>query len=165
MSHALVAEHKLRLNTDCVEFCSADGMQDIFAVGSYELNVETQERDGLITIMSLREEVPTGSSTTDLVEVGAREISGVFDLRWATLSRSSTVPGAIMAVACADGDVAFLDVTRHDASTVMFDQLASISAGGGMVVTVDWGRGPASDTTAVAASTSAGGAALIKVPY
>ena len=51
---ALLDARTLPLNADCAEFCPSSGLEDLLAVGTYQLDSQTQRRDGCLHLFALR---------------------------------------------------------------------------------------------------------------
>lgn len=119
--------HVLPLNTDVAEWCPQQGAQRLLAVGTYQLNEATQQRQGAVHLFRLegpaQEEAgqaagaavqpggdqdavgqdTEGASSLQslrLVELSSLQLPGVFDLRW---NPRSAMPQ--LAAALADGSV------------------------------------------------------------
>eukprot|EP01029_Cantina_marsupialis_P029943 TRINITY_DN78637_c1_g1_i1.p1 TRINITY_DN78637_c1_g1~~TRINITY_DN78637_c1_g1_i1.p1 ORF type:complete len:354 (-),score=88.18 TRINITY_DN78637_c1_g1_i1:72-1133(-) len=67
------------LTADCIELCPFD--QTKFVSGTYQLNTETQERDGSITLYQ------TSENGAELEELNKVEMMGIFDIKWARNSQ------------------------------------------------------------------------------
>eukprot|EP01126_Amoeba_proteus_P063705 TRINITY_DN8806_c0_g1_i7.p1 TRINITY_DN8806_c0_g1~~TRINITY_DN8806_c0_g1_i7.p1 ORF type:complete len:173 (-),score=38.26 TRINITY_DN8806_c0_g1_i7:118-636(-) len=65
----------LGLNADCCEFCP--DVHHLLATGCYQLNKETQARDGLIYLFKIHEE-----KNYQLEELQRLKVPGVFDMKW-----------------------------------------------------------------------------------
>ena len=101
-------ELTLGLNADVAEWCPSPPHTRVLAAGTYQLNEDTQRREGRLYLYRLEGELRAGSSLS-LETLTETTLPGIFDLRW--------VPGGsapMLAAALADGS---LRVLRPDLET------------------------------------------------
>ena len=108
-------------------------------------------------------------ASCSLADVNSEPCAGIFDIKWAPEATARSEGGALLAMAGADGSVSLWQVQRAagsgkgEAPAASLHRAVSVEVGGpDMCVTVDWGRGPASDPAQLAVSTSGGGAAVLQ---
>jgi hypothetical protein len=154
-------EVTLPLNADCTEFCPVIGNQDVLAVGTYQLNEATQQRDGCL----LAYKVVTGPTGSHLSLIDQTSVSGIFDIKWQ--SQPAEQEGASLALALADGSVMLCCLRQCEAHTAL-QPVSSTSedstadraeAPKAMMLSLAWSR----QANLIAASTSAGDLCLVQV--
>lgn len=130
----------LAVNADSTEFCPLDTLQQILAVGTYELEEETQTRHGELCVYRLE----TASGNCDNQDAASSRIpawqmqrietfplSGIFDLKW------QPVQPARLMVACADGSLHVLAVQQAGNGCQVTRQQAVQVSDKGMAVSLD----------------------------
>ena len=133
-------EATLPLHADSTEFCPLDTLQQILAVGTYELVEETQTRHGELCVYRLE----TASGNCDNQDAESSHIpawqmqrietfpmSGIFDLKW------QPVQPARLMVACADGNLHVLAVQQAGEDCKVTRQQAVPVSDKGMAVSLD----------------------------
>ena len=140
-SHPTVhQEATLAVNADSTEFCPLDTLQQILAVGTYELEEETQTRHGELCIYRL--ETASGNCNNQDAEssripawqmqrIETFPMSGIFDLKWQPVQ-----PARLMA-ACADGSLHVLAVQQAGDDCQVTRQQAVQVSDKGMAVSLD----------------------------
>lgn len=93
----------LDLNSDCAEFCPLEGYHNLLAVGTYQLNEDTQQRQGRLHLYSLR--VDCEQQAPQLKQTVTLDTSGIFDVQW-TLLPGRNAP--CLGLALADGTLRIL---------------------------------------------------------
>ena len=91
------------LNTDCVEFCRVRGFENLLAVGCYELDLQTNDRQGQIHILCLKHEDHHTSLQTNCSNTC---LPGVLDLKWCPVS----LQRCELSAATADGQLYLFNV-------------------------------------------------------
>lgn len=125
----------LGLNADSTEFCPVEGLQHLLAVGTYELDEASQQRQGLLYLYELTATVThdsdIGNCSWHLQQLHTQPLPGIFDMRW-----HCRAPARLLA-ACADGNLHLLNHTQSNAS----HQLQSVQqvevASGAMTLSLD----------------------------
>lgn len=93
----------MELNTDVVEWCPAPQHRRCLAVGTYQLDESSGQRQGRLHLYTL-------SPAWKLQPAAALDLPGIFDLRW-----HPTHPTPLLAAALADGSVRLLSLTEDEA--------------------------------------------------
>ena len=118
---SLYEEVVLTINADSTEFCPLVGLQDLLAVGTYQLQESSQERHGLLQLYRLRTPEAQELDEEDMAK-HARDaawqlqllhtlpISGIFDMRWRRQQ-----PACLLA-ACADGKLHIVSIQQTEST-------------------------------------------------
>lgn len=133
-------EATLAVNADSTEFCPLDTLQQILAVGTYELDEETQTRYGELCVYRL--ETASGNCNSQDAEsicipawwmqrIQTFPMSGIFDMKW------QPVQPARLIVACADGSLHVLAVQQAGNDCKLTRQQAVQVSDTGMAVSLD----------------------------
>lgn len=133
-------ETTLAVNADSTEFCPLDTLQHMLAVGTYELEEETQTRYGELYVYHLKK-LPANCSDQDndsshypewqMQCVQTFPVSGIFDMKW------QPVQPARLVAACADGSLHAMVVQQADDSCQVTRQQAVQVSDKGMAVSLD----------------------------
>ena len=133
-------ETTLAVNADSTEFCPLDTLQHILAVGTYELEEETQTRFGELYVYHLKK-LPANCSVQNADSSHTPEwqmqcvqtfpVSGIFDMKWQPMQ-----PARLVA-ACADGSLHVLAVQQAGDSCQVTRQQAVQVSDRGMAVSLD----------------------------
>lgn len=136
----LQQEEVLALNADSTDFCPLIDWQHTLAVGTYELDVNSQTRRGLMCLYHLdRAPASCLESAADSSQVQKWQMQsvqtfsmpGIFDMRWQPIQ-----PARLLA-ACADGGLHVLLVHQAaDACQITKQQTVQVSDNG-MAVSLD----------------------------
>lgn len=142
-------EVTLGLNADSTEFCPVEGLQNLLAVGTYELDETSQTRHGLLYLYKLLAdpaEVKSSSANRwQLLLLHTLPISGIFDMRW-----HRNAPARLLA-ACADGQLHLLHHTQNSMDHQMQSTQQVHVAPGAMALSLD--VSPTDDVVVTSSST------------
>ena len=138
---SLHQEVVLNVNADSTEFCPISGLQNLLAVGTYELEETSQTRHGLLHLYVLGTDSqaskpisaePTDRDTSWQMQLLQKvPISGIFDMRW-----QHQHPACLLA-ACADGSLYLLSVEQTTSSPQLVKQQAISISDDAMAVSLD----------------------------
>ena len=124
-------EEVLAVNADSTEFCPLETLRRILAVGTYELDVNSQTRHGLLYLYHLQRAPancrdPAADSSQvqkwRMQRVQTFSMPGIFDMKWQPIQ-----PARLLA-ACADGRLHVLLVHQaEDACQITRQQAVQVS--------------------------------------
>ncbi len=159
----LYQEQVLTVNADSTEFCPLTSLQHVLAVGTYELDDSTQQRNGLLHLYTMSSTGPSDSAdavaiagqsiSRQLKEEHILPISGIFDMRWHPCQ-----PACLLA-ACADGSLHMLSLQQSASTCQLSAQQQITISEGAMATSLDI----ASSGLLVVASSSAGTVSALQV--
>lgn len=157
----LLVEKVLDLTADSTEFCPLPGLDNILAVGTYQLLEDRSTRIGKLYIYTVSADQSCTECAIELLtEV---DVPGIFDMKWRPVREGSD--NACIALALADGRVSVANVEPTAADNAM--RYAPISSTDvdlqAMVVSLDFSRGPEQRGDELAASTSSGQLSILQV--
>lgn len=98
----LCSSRVLDLNADCCEFCPVENLEEILAVGTYQLEESSQNRIGKLYVYSDQDE--------ELLDGGSLSLPGIFDMKWLPVETGRNK--ASLGVAAADGSLRMIGVTN-----------------------------------------------------
>eukprot|EP00884_Botryococcus_braunii_P004153 jgi/Botrbrau1/13739/Bobra.0356s0015.1 len=139
-------ERILDYNADVAEFCPHTSVENVLAVGTYELDQTSRTRHGKLYVFRLVGDIRDGQ--LGLEDPSAIQLPGIFDMSWVS---SKVSDGAQVAVALADSTVAIFNVCDLEGRIGMQDICRMDFGEGEMVLAVD------TCTTAAASSLCASG--------
>lgn len=160
----LYQESVLTVNADSTEFCPLQGLHNMLAVGTYQLDEKTQDRHGLLHLYAMSNkwlgEVHLANAAADhthhwqLQQTSALPISGIFDMKWQVAQ-----PARLLA-ACADGSLHVLALQLSGDNSWLVEQQKVVISEGAMALSLDI----AASGHRVVASSSAGTVSALQVP-
>lgn len=139
----------LDLNADSTEFCPADGLHDVLAVGTYQLQEDIQERIGKLYLYSVqwsagpsgstqegqggdaesKSEVPSTSNhpqpTLNLSHT--TDVPGIFDLKWRPRGVSIGSTRAMLGAALADGSLRLYSLVQVNKNDIIYITASCVS--------------------------------------
>lgn len=131
------------LNTDVVEWCPAPGLQRCLAVGTYQLDEASGQREGRLQLYTL-------DGSNRLAPAAAVDLPGVFDLRW----HPDPVGPPLLAAALADGSVRLFAVAG--AGAALEEACSTGNLSGALAVSLDYARRAGEEGSTLAVSYSDG---------
>lgn len=124
-------ELTLDLNADVAEWCPTPNYTDILAAGTYQLNEQTQTREGILYLYSLRRNsshqreqlqqhgTVVTSSLYSLHVSATLPLPGIFDLSWQPWNNTLQSKDPLLTAALADGSIRLFRLTRNAHLTAM----------------------------------------------
>jgi hypothetical protein len=125
-------ERILDYNADVAEFCPHPSVENVLAVGTYELDETSRNRHGKLYVFRLIGDIRDGQ--LGLEDPSAILLPGILDMSWVS---SEVSDGAQVAVALADSTVAIFNVCDLEGRIGMQDICRMDFNEGEMVLAVD----------------------------
>ena len=126
-------EFVLQLNADVVEWCPLQTQARVLAVGTYELDEASNQRQGILYFYNLQGNITDGEDgNVSMQQLYAHELVGIFDISWLPVGPLS------LTVALADGSIRLMRLLPSSVTTVL-DEVSSLTVAseGSMALSIE----------------------------